>query len=176
MVFPLIPLALSLAAEFGPGLVRRFAGDDAADVADKVIGAAKAVTGTDDPAEAVALARANPELAAKLRERLVELDIDLEKAYLADRHNARSRDVEMRKAGYSNSRADFMVAGAGLVLIACLLALTLLKQEITGEAVGIISTIAGIAGACLKDAFGFEFGSSRGSKEKDMLMRGPGGG
>jgi hypothetical protein len=27
--------------------------------------------------------------------------------------------------------------------------------------------IAGIFGACLKDAYTFEFGSSRGSKEKD---------
>jgi hypothetical protein len=33
--------------------------------------------------------------------------------------------------------------------------------------VGIISTIAGIFGACLKDAYTFEFGSSLGSKQKD---------
>jgi len=35
---------------------------------------------------------------------------------------------------------------------------------------GIISTVAGIFGACLKDAYAFEFGSSRGSKEKDMTV------
>jgi hypothetical protein len=39
-----------------------------------------------------------------------------------------------------------------------------------GEAVGIISTVAGIFGACLKDAYAFEFGSSRGSKEKDSTV------
>ena len=36
--------------------------------------------------------------------------------------------------------------------------------------VGIISTVAGIFGACLRDAFQFEFGSSRGSRDKDELL------
>ena len=40
-------------------------------------------------------------------------------------------------------------------------------DSLSGEGVGIISTISGIFGSCLKDAFGFEFGSSRGSREKD---------
>jgi len=35
------------------------------------------------------------------------------------------------------------------------------------EAIGVISTMAGVFGACLKDVYAFEFGSSRGSKEKD---------
>jgi hypothetical protein len=172
MVAPLIGMALGLAAEFGPGLVRHFAGDKAADVTDKVIGAAKAVTGKDDPNEAVEMIRADPALAAQLRQNLASLEVEVTKAYLADRQNARQRDVEMRKAGYSNSRADLMVAGAGVVLVSCLGCLVLLKGDLPGEAVGIISTVAGIAGACLKDAFQFEFGSSRGSKEKDRLMAG----
>lgn len=42
--------------------------------------------------------------------------------------------------------------------------------SVPGEVVGIVSTIAGIFGACLRDAFQFEFGSSRGSREKDAIL------
>ncbi|MDR1375219.1 MAG: hypothetical protein LBJ45_00180 [Holosporaceae bacterium] len=66
-----------------------------------------------------------------------------------------------------NRRLNIMVVGAALGLIACLLMLTSYKGNLSGEAVGIISTISGIFGACLKDAYSFEFGSSRGSKDKD---------
>jgi hypothetical protein len=48
--------------------------------------------------------------------------------------------------------------------------LVFFRKDIPGEAVGIISTVAGIFGACLRDAYQFEFGSSRGSKEKDALI------
>ena len=66
-----------------------------------------------------------------------------------------------------NKRLNIMVIGAALGLILCLGMLTSYKQNLPGEVVGIISTISGIFGACLKDAYSFEFGSSRGSKEKD---------
>jgi hypothetical protein len=55
-------------------------------------------------------------------------------------------------------------------LILCLLSLAYFAQDLPGEAVGILSTIAGIFGSCLKDAYAFEFGSSRGSKEKDSTV------
>ena len=60
-----------------------------------------------------------------------------------------------------NKRINIMVVGAALGLIFCLLVLTTYKNDLPGEIVGIVSTIAGIFGACLKDAYGFEFGSSR---------------
>lgn len=64
-----------------------------------------------------------------------------------------------------NKRLGVMVISAVLGLLICLLILAFAKQS--GEVVGIISTVAGIFGACLKDAYSFEFGSSRGSREKD---------
>ena len=73
-------------------------------------------------------------------------------------------------SGGKNTRADVMVGGAVLGLVSCLLVLVFFRQEVPGEVVGIVSTIAGIFGACLRDAFQFEFGSSRGSKEKDELL------
>jgi hypothetical protein len=55
-------------------------------------------------------------------------------------------------------------------LIACLYVLVQFKGQMPGEAVGILSTIAGILGSCLKDYFAFEFGSSRSSREKDETI------
>lgn len=134
--------------------------------------------GTEDTPEAVhAALEADPQALARVREaelahatelqrlRLQELQVNL-----ADVADARARDTRLRQAGYRNTRADWMIAAAGLILIACLGTLIFLRADLPGEAVGIISTIAGIAGACLKDAFQFEFGSSRGSKDKDGLM------
>lgn len=76
----------------------------------------------------------------------------------------------MLALGRSNLRADIMVVSAALGLIACLSSLAVFKGELPGEAVGIISTISGIFGACLKDAYAFEFGSSRSSKNKDLRL------
>jgi 1,4-dihydroxy-2-naphthoate octaprenyltransferase len=75
--------------------------------------------------------------------------------------------IGLINAQSKNRRMNIMVIGAALGLIACLLMLTSYKGNLSGEAVGIISTISGIFGACLKDAYSFEFGSSRGSKDKD---------
>lgn len=70
----------------------------------------------------------------------------------------------------SNTRANVLALGAVAVLVACVVVLVFFKGQIPGEAVGVISTVAGIAGACLRDAFQFEFGSSRGSRDKDALL------
>lgn len=68
------------------------------------------------------------------------------------------------------TRADIMVVGAVLGLISCLACLVWFRTGLPGEAVGIISTVAGIFGACLRDAFAFEFGSSRSSRDKDSTI------
>jgi len=79
-------------------------------------------------------------------------------------------DLAARTAHRRNVRADVMVALDVIGLVACLLVLCLFRTSLPGEAVGIISTIAGIFGACLRDAHQFEFGSSRGSKDKDEAL------
>ena len=50
---------------------------------------------------------------------------------------------------------------------ACLVVITFYRTEIPGEVIGMLGTIVGIFGAGLRDAHMFEFGSSRGSKDKD---------
>ncbi|MDR2794798.1 MAG: hypothetical protein LBB12_03410 [Holosporaceae bacterium] len=75
--------------------------------------------------------------------------------------------ISMINAFNRNKRLNIMVIGAALGLVFCLLMLTSYSGDLPGEVVGIVSTISGIFGACLKDAYSFEFGSSRGSKDKD---------
>jgi hypothetical protein len=75
--------------------------------------------------------------------------------------------ISMINAFNRNKRLNIMVIGAALGLVFCLLMLTSYREDLPGEVVGIVSTISGIFGACLKDAYSFEFGSSRGSKDKD---------
>lgn len=70
----------------------------------------------------------------------------------------------------SDTRANVLVIGAVIGLISCLAVLALYRQAVPGEVVGIVSTIAGIFGACVRDAFSYEFGSSRGSSEKTALL------
>lgn len=167
------PISIALAlAQFAPTLLRFFgAGEKPVAVAEQVIGIAQTVTGATSPQDALDRLRQDAQLAQQFQLAVLAADTELEKAALADRASARERDIEIRKlTGGHNQRADLMVAAAAIGLIACLGALIFFRKEIPGEAVGIISTVAGIFGACLRDAYQFEFGSSRGSKEKDAII------
>lgn len=77
------------------------------------------------------------------------------------------RKIGMMNAYSRNLRLNIMVGCAAAGLVLCMLILTSYRGNLPGEVVGIISTVSGIFGACLKDAYSFEFGSSRGSKDKD---------
>ena len=70
------------------------------------------------------------------------------------------KNIYIMKTVQKNRRINIMVIGAACGLVFCLLMLTTYKNDLPGEIVGIVSTIAGIFGACLKDAYSSEFGSS----------------
>lgn len=83
-----ITLAMGL-AQFAPGIVRLLSGSSkAGEVAQKVVDVAEAVTGHTGPAAIEAL-KADPALVIQFRQAMAEIDADLEKAYLADRQQAR---------------------------------------------------------------------------------------
>lgn len=166
------PISIALAlAQFAPSLMRFFgAGDSSVDTAQKVVNIAQSVSGAKTPEEALQAIRANTELAQQFNLSVLAADKELEQAYLVDRQSARARDIEFIKAGRTNTRADVMVLGAVLGLISCLVSLIWFRGGLPGEAVGIISTVAGIFGACLRDAFQFEFGSSRSNRDKDSVI------
>lgn len=169
MAFPFVAAAMGL-AEFAPSIVRWLSGDDAEAVAADVVNVARRITGKDAPSELLEHFRVDPLALIQFQKDMLSIESDREVAYLKDRQSARARDVAFVQSGHRNYRADIMVISAAIGMIMCLASLAYFSDHLPGEAVGIISTIAGIFGACLKDAYAFEFGSSRGSKEKDSTV------
>ncbi len=169
MTLPFIAAALSL-AEFAPSIIRLISGDKKADSAQEILNRAKKIAQTEDVLEISQIFRENPQMLLDFQHSIFEIEKECELAYLGDRKDARERDSHFIKLGHRNYRGDIMVVSAALGLISCLFTLTYFSNNLPGETVGILSTIAGIFGSCLKDAYAFEFGSSRGSKEKDSTV------
>ena len=109
----------------------------------------------------------NTDMVRDFQKAIIQVEAEIELALMKDRQNARLRDVALLNAGRLNRRADWMVMGAAGGLVLCLLMLAFFSKELAGEVVMAMTTITSIFGLCLKDAYNFEFGSSRGSKEKD---------
>jgi hypothetical protein len=79
MLIPLIPIAISLATKYAPGLIGKLAGNNAEKVAEQVIGVAQAITGTSTPQEANNIINNNPEIALKFKEAMFEYQLAIEK-------------------------------------------------------------------------------------------------
>lgn len=166
-----ITIALGL-AQFAPSLLRYFGvGEKSVGVAEKVVDLAKVVTGTQTPEGALEAMRQNAELASKFNLAVLAADTELEKAYLADRGDARARDIEVRKiTGGHNVRADLMIVCCAAALVYIVYAINS-ATDIKPEVLAIFNMAVGALLKMLGDAFSFEFGSSRGSKEKDELLK-----
>ena len=156
-------------ASFAPA-ISKLLGSKTENIANTVVRIAKEVTKENNETLALQKIKNDPYLALQLNEAILNYEKDLEIAILRDKENARNRDMSIINSGRRNNRADIMVIAAALGLVICLGTIAFFQDKLPGEAVGIISTIAGIFGSCLKDAYNFEFGSSRGSKEKDQTV------
>lgn len=113
------------------------------------------------------------ELALEEKRLLVNAGIKHREIDTADIQSARQRDIDMRKSGQSNTRANLMILGDVLGLIVCLVIIYMLRNttgEGVGEIRGILTAVTGYFGLGLRDAHQFEFGSSRGSREKDLML------
>lgn len=160
-------------AEFAPrilSMVQKDSGIKASPlgIAEGIIGVAQRITGQAEFDKMVGVLKNNPELIVEFQQAILDLERDVLSAEVEDRRHARDRDIALIAAGQSNRRADIMVVASAAGLVLCLFSLSFYHKALPGEAIGIISTVAGIFGACLKDAYAFEFGSSRGSKNKDI--------
>jgi hypothetical protein len=112
----------------------------------------------------------DPKLLTKFQESIQKLTMLLNLNGRTYREEYERQHLQMILMGHSNRRADIMVISAAIGLVTCLGVLIRYQGALPGEAVGIISTIAGIFGSCLKDAYAFEFGSSRDSKSKNTPL------
>ncbi len=161
-----ITIAMGL-AQFAPGIIKLITGSDkAADVADKVIGVAKAVTGADSGPAALAAIQADPAKVLDFQMAMGAQQLELERMYLGDTQDARARDVQLVQAGHVNSRANLLAAGAGLLVILCLL-MTVWASSMDDFAKATITLICGRALGWVEQVFSFEFGTTRASKTKD---------
>ena len=168
---PLIPVALSLAAQFAPDIIKYFTKSDTAGVvAAKVIDIAQAVTGTTTPDAATEALQADPALALQFKTAVMANDADLEKAHLSDRQDARARDVAFVQASRYNWRGDLLafLAVGGLVICVYFVAS---DANLPERAVNAIMFIAGVLASAVRDVYGFEFGSSRSSQVKDATIQ-----
>lgn len=165
----ILPIALGL-MELVPSFSKIFHNEKTQTLTKKVVDVAQKIANTSDVEKATSIIKQDPKLFLQFQQEILKLEQQIDLNVYKDRQDARARDVAIAQTGRKNRRADIMVVCAAVGLMVCLFSLCLFDGNLPGEAVGIISTIAGIFGACLKDAYAFEFGSSRGSKEKDLQM------
>ncbi len=120
------------------------------------------VAGSDNIHAALERIKNTPELKVEFQKALLVAQETYMRAALQDRQHARERDMAVLKAKGVNRRANIMVVLAAFGLASCLGVLSIFRKNLSGEVVGIISTVAGIFGSCLKDAYAFEFGNFKG--------------
>jgi hypothetical protein len=103
-----------------------------------------------------------------LRLRLEDNKLGLEgfKLEVADRDSARVRDAEFIKKGATNHRANVMFFLA-VVMVGILVWIVWKDQSINEYVKGIFTLVLGRFLGYLDNIYNFEFGTTRGSREKD---------
>lgn len=163
-----ITIAMGL-AQFAPQVIKWVTGSDkAGEAAGRVVEIAQAVTGKQG-ADALDAIKADPAMALEFRKAVMFNEADMDKAYLVDRQDARKRDVALAQAGRYNWRADILAVLSVGGLVVCMWFIAR-DSGMPERAVNAIMFVAGVLAAAVRDVYSFEFGSSRGSKEKDEII------
>jgi hypothetical protein len=165
-----ITIAMGL-AQFAPSLIKWITGSEKAEqAASTVVNIATAVTGKGTGPEALAAIQADRQLQMAFRTKVVEMEYEMDKAFLVDRQNARARDVAFVTSNRYNWRADILafLAVGGLVLCVYFIAR---DSGLPERAVNAIMFVAGVLASAVRDVYGFEFGSSRSSQKKDDTIQ-----
>lgn len=185
---PAVSAALGIADALGAGswLTEHVLGSSGTRVAEAVVQATAAATG--GGTDRAAIIGLPPDKQAELRLQLAEIaaqqadaqraadaaqraaELEAMKAQLADIANARQRDQAFQASGKRNVRADVLLVAACCGMIACVIAAASGKVAADSAAMGMIISIGTMLVGCFKDAFSFEFGSSRSSETKTNLL------
>lgn len=166
------PLTIAFGlAQLAPTLIKWLGGSDTSvEIANKAVDIAKAVTGKNTGESALEELRVNPDLVMTYRTKILDQEADFERMYLEDRQNARARDTEFVKAGKKNYRSDVLaiLAVGGLIICVYFIAANI---DLPERAVNAIMFVAGVLASAVRDVYGFEFGSSRGSKDANSTLQ-----
>jgi hypothetical protein len=176
----LIPSAIAIATEFFPMLATKLAGKHAGELAETVVNTAATVAGLPPDASAkdiIARVKSSSEASEQLRFQFEQLNQEAHFRDLEDRQDARRYQASVGQEG--RARGTYMLIGVSAGLTACILVASLphvsgmfggTSVELDPALLALVTTVAGALLKMLSDAFAFEFGSSRGSREKDTQL------
>jgi hypothetical protein len=169
MPAPLVVAAAFELAKFAPQIVKWMTGSDKAeDVAEQVVGIAEAVTGRKGQ-DAVDAIIADPALQMQFQQSVMQHEQIMDAMYLATVQGARDRDVEIRKVGQYNYRADFMFFLA-IAVIGWVLWVVWKDPNLNEYVKGVFTLILGRFTGYLDMIYQFEYGSTRRGAVKDATI------
>jgi hypothetical protein len=165
------PLTIGLGLlKFAPMACKWLGGDKSKEAAQDLLSIAEDLTLKNGP-DVISELESNPELALQFEEQVLKHEKYLDRIYLKDKQNARERDLKIRQLGGRNIRADMMILVVSLVLIVDIVLLWQ-NPEMPQGIVAILNIVVGSTLKMLSDAFQFEFGSSRSSRDKTHMIKG----
>lgn len=168
-----IPLAVITAlAQFAPVLLKYIGvGNDSvpAKIAETAASVAQEVTGAESVTDAIAIMAGNNKLQWEYKLKMLGHEQEMDKAFLADLKDARSRDSEFIKAGMINWRAHSMYIMAWVVVVIAFI-MVWHSQELDDFVKATVSLILGRFLGYLDQIYNFEFGTTKSSKQKDETI------
>ena len=168
------PLSIVLGlAQFAPKLIGFLSGNDKAEqVAAIAVDVATKVAGAKDAPAAIEILKADAKLAAEFADRIAEREADLEKAYLADRDSARKMQIAaLQQDDVFSKRFVYYFAMAWSAFSMIYFSFVTFGT-IPASGQRMADTILGVLiGTVLTGFFGFFYGSSARSAQKDETIK-----
>ncbi len=168
---PIIASLLTTLAQNGLGLLSSAIQAKGKEVVEETLGVK--IPDNPTPEDIAALRQAQFDHEERLMElgiEKVKQDIEGFKAEVADRDSARGRDAWYVKMGKHNWRADIMVLIAALA-VAGLVYLVWKDDTLSEYVKGIVTLVLGRFLGYLDNIYSFEFGTTRGSQNKDETIK-----
>lgn len=168
-MLPLIATALRF-VQFAPLLASLFvAKEPTIEAAKKVVEIATGVTGALTGDEAAQILETDKSKLVEFKWQIMENMHELDKLQFADVADARKRDIEFLQNGHVNKRASIML-GAVFIMLLLGLSAVVFMSSLDEFAKTILNLLIGRLLGYVDQAFNFEFGTTRTSKDKDATI------
>ena len=167
------PLSAALAlGQLVPAIIGMLKGPRAAQAAEKVVEAAKAVTGVESPQDLVP-ALQDPQLLAQFRQRVLELDLEETKLHLADVASARVMQAAALSQDDLFSKRFAYYFAAGWAGFAVVFFFSVTFGTVPPENMRVVDTILGfVLGTAIASIFNWLYGTTvRSAKKDDTINR-----